>query len=88
MTVDVAIRATNAALGRNGVVPPEGGTPNSEGKRVLVKANSREEVRFPVSTMKAGIARFQIAVTSGKHTDAAEISLPVEAATTEAFEIW
>src|SRR5687768_35464 len=56
------------------------------GKRVLVKANGREEVRFPVSTHKAGIARFQIAVSSGKHTDAAEISLPVwTPATTEAF---
>src|SRR5688500_4468921 len=56
------------------------------GMRVLVKANGREEVRFPVSTHKAGTARFQIAVSSGKHTDAAEISLPVwTPATTEAF---
>ena len=36
--------------------------------------------------MKAGTARFQIAVTSGKFNDAAEISLPVwTPATTEAF---
>ena len=36
--------------------------------------------------MKAGTARFQIAVTSGKYSDAAEISLPVwTPATTEAF---
>ncbi len=99
MTVDVAIRATNAALtGGNVSVnerasdAPEGTLPNgrvsarSDGKRVLVKANSREEVRFPVSTVSAGTARFQIAVTSGKHNDAAEISLPVwTPATTEAF---
>jgi len=91
MVVDVAIRATNAALGvptsvgANAEKPAEAGTPNA-GKRVLVKANSREEVRFPVSTMKAGTARFQIAVNSGKHNDAAEISLPVwTPATTEAF---
>ena len=80
MAVDVAIRATNASVGE-----PDGEVQNT-GKRVLVKANSREEVRFPVSTEKAGTARFQIAVTSGKHSDAAEISLPVwTPATTEAF---
>lgn len=74
MAVDVAIRVTNADL--------TGGN----GKRVLVKANDRAEVRFPVSAMKAGIARFQIAVTSGNYNDAAEISLPVwTPATTEAF---
>ncbi len=74
MAVDVAVRATNAEL--------TGGN----GKRVLVKANDRAEVRFPVSAMKAGTARFQIAVTSGSFTDAAEISLPVwTPATTEAF---
>ncbi|MBP7416085.1 MAG: hypothetical protein KA831_05490, partial [Pyrinomonadaceae bacterium] len=74
MAVDVAIRATNADL--------TGGN----GKRVVVKANDRAEVRFPVSAMKAGTARFQFAVTSGKFSDAAEISLPVwTPATTEAF---
>ena len=74
MAVDVAVRATNADL--------TGGN----GKRVVVKANDRAEVRFPVSAMKAGTARFQIVVTSGKFNDAAEISLPVwTPATTEAF---
>ncbi len=74
MAVDVAVRATNAEL--------TGGN----GKRVVVKANDRAEVRFPVSAMKAGTARFQIAVTSGSFNDAAEISLPVwTPATTEAF---
>jgi uncharacterized protein YfaS (alpha-2-macroglobulin family) len=71
----------------------EGALPNGRasdtataGKKVLVKANSREEVRFPVSTVKAGTARFQIAVSSGTFSDAAEISLPVwTPATTEAF---
>ncbi len=74
MAVDVAVRATNAELTGGG------------GKRVLVKANDRAEVRFPVSAVKAGTARFQIAVTSGSFNDAAEISLPVwTPATTEAF---
>lgn len=83
MAVDVAVRATNADLtgGNSG-----SGDKASSGKRVLIKANSREEVRFPVSTVKAGIARFQIAVSSGGFSDAAEISLPVwTPATTEAF---
>ena len=92
MTVNVAIRATNAALGQE---PPEGGTQNggtqndgtqNAGKQVVIKANDRAEVRFPVSAVKAGTARFQIAVTSGSMSDAAEISLPVwTPATTEAF---
>ena len=74
MAVDVAVRATNATLTNGG------------GRRVLVKANDRAEVRFPVSAEKAGTARFQIAVTAGNWSDAAEISLPVwTPATTEAF---
>ena len=74
MAVDVAVRSSNAEL------------TDGNGRRVLVKANAREEVRFPVSAMKAGTARFQIAVSSGSFADAAEISLPVwTPATTEAF---
>ncbi len=74
MAVDVAVRATNAEL------------TGDSGKRVLVKANDRSEVRFAVSTVSAGTARFQFAVSSGKWSDAAEISLPVwTPATTEAF---
>lgn len=81
MAVDVAIRATNANLGESA----SGGV-QSLGKRVVVKANDRAEVRFPVTTVKAGTARFQIAVSSGTYSDAAEISLPVwTPATTEAF---
>ena len=91
MAVDVAIRATNAVLGDYHPAADAAPLLNKEGsmslgKRVLVKANDRVEVRFPVSAMKAGIARFQIAVSSGKYNDAAEISLPVwTPATTEAF---
>jgi uncharacterized protein YfaS (alpha-2-macroglobulin family) len=74
LTVDIGVRATNAELTNGG------------GKKVVVPANDRVEVRFPVSALKAGTARFQFAVTSGKFSDAAEINLPVwTPATTEAF---
>ncbi len=74
MEVEIAVRATNANLTNGG------------GRKVIIPANDRAEVRFPVNADKAGTARFQIAATSGKFTDAAEISLPVwTPATTEAF---
>jgi uncharacterized protein YfaS (alpha-2-macroglobulin family) len=87
MAVDVAVRATNAAVGQAvSLSDRTDSPPYTDGKRILVKANSREEVRFPAAAVKAGTARFQIAATSGKFTDAAEISLPVwTPATTEAF---
>ncbi len=74
MTVDVALRATNAEI------------TNGDGRRVSIPANDRAEVRFPVAAMKAGKARFQFAVSSGKFSDAAEVELPVwTPATSEAF---
>lgn len=96
MTVDVAVRASNAVLGvppsgGQATNPPKGGTTNAIaanviGRRVTVPANDRVEVRFPTTTSKPGTARFQIAVASGKWADAAEVNLPVwTPATTEAF---
>ncbi|HKX83467.1 MAG TPA: alpha-2-macroglobulin family protein, partial [Pyrinomonadaceae bacterium] len=88
MAVDVAVRASNASLSDPvaGAIGLTSSNQTALGKRVLVKANSRDEVRFPVAADKAGTARFQIAVTSGSYSDAAEISLPVwTPATTEAF---
>lgn len=109
LTVDVAVRASNATLGDtlgvppsgggrgnpnvqstanapNTTQPPEGGTPNVMGKRIIVPANDRVEVRFPAAALKPGTARFQIGVSSGRWADAAEVSLPVwTPATTEAF---
>jgi uncharacterized protein YfaS (alpha-2-macroglobulin family) len=74
MNVAVAVRATNADL-------TEGA-----GRRVIVPANDRVEVRFPIAAVKAGAARFQFVTSSGKLSDAAEVSLPVYTpATTEAF---
>lgn len=74
LTVDVAVRATNANLTNGG------------GRKVTIPANDRAEIRFPVNADRAGTARFQIAATAGKFSDAAEINLPVwTPATTEAF---
>lgn len=74
MTIDVALRASNARLS------------SLAGRRVTVPANDRVEVRIPVSTARAGTAHFQVAATSGRWSDAAEVSLPVwTPATTEAF---
>ncbi len=78
LKVEVAARATNAQLGNS--------TANVSGLRVTVPANDRVEIRFPATTTKPGLARFQIAAASGKWADAAEVSLPVwTPATTEAF---
>jgi uncharacterized protein YfaS (alpha-2-macroglobulin family) len=74
MRVDVAVRATNAEL------------TDGAGRRVNVPANDRVEVRLPVAANRAGTARFQVGIVSGKWSDAAEINLPVwTPATTEAF---
>jgi alpha-2-macroglobulin len=72
--VEVGVRASNAEL------------TNGSGRRVSVPANDRVEIRFPATTVRAGVARFQIGAISGKWSDAAEVSLPVwTPATTEAF---
>lgn len=74
LTVDVAIRATNAIL------------TDGNGRRLTIAANDRAEIRFPVSVQDAGIARFQIGATSGNFADAAEFAFPVwTPATSEAF---
>ena len=84
MAVDVAVRATNAALVRTSAAEP--GQLNTAGRRVTVPANDRLEVRIPAAAVKAGIARFQIGAVSGRWSDAAEVELPVwTPATTEAF---
>jgi uncharacterized protein YfaS (alpha-2-macroglobulin family) len=74
MTVDVAVRAANAAL------------TDGAGRRLEVPANDRAEVRFPVAAEHAGRARFGVAAAAGPAADAAEVDLPVwTPATTEAF---
>src|SRR5690606_13295824 len=74
MPVQVALRATNAAI------------TDAHGRQVTVPANDRVEVRFPAAAEMAGTARFQFAAHSGRFADAAELALPVwTPATTEAF---
>jgi uncharacterized protein YfaS (alpha-2-macroglobulin family) len=74
LPVDVAVRARNASL-------LEGA-----GRRVRVPAHDRVEVRFPTTTHLPGRARFQLAASSGSHSDAAAADLPVfTPATAEAF---
>ncbi len=74
LTVDVAIRATNANL------------TDGNGRRLTIAANDRAEIRFPVSVQNAGIARFQIGAVAGNFADAAEFAFPVwTPATSEAF---
>ncbi len=83
MTVDVAVRATNAMLDQTSEKV------SISGRRVVVPANDRVEVRFPTTTASAGTARFQVAATAGKWSDAASFSLPVYTpATTEAFAVY
>ena len=82
ISADVVVRATNAQLFNE----TDGASLTSAGRRVVVPANDRVEVRIPATTAKAGVARFQIAAVSGHWSDAAEVSLPVwTPATTEAF---
>ncbi len=60
MTVDVAVRAANAVLGQAFNVS-ETLNVSGAGRRVVVPANDRVEVRFPTTTASAGTARFQVA---------------------------
>ncbi len=74
LEVSLAVRATNATLTQGA------------GRRVMVPANDRVEVRLPMSAEKPGTARFQAGAMSGGWADAAEVKLPVwTPATTEAF---
>ena len=77
MVVDVVVQATNVEL-------IDGG-----GQRVIVPGRDRLEVRFPVRTVSAGTARFQVGASSGRWADAAQFELPVYTpATTEAFAVY
>lgn len=74
MDVDVALQTSNLNI------------TGDTGKRVTVPANDRVEVRFPVSTVTTGTARFRVAAVSGDVADAATVDLPVYTpATSEAF---
>ena len=74
LEVDVALRSTNLSVdGRAGTT-------------VTVPANDRVEVRFDVSAVEAGVARYQVAASAGSFADAADGEFPVYTpATAEAF---
>ena len=74
MEVDVVVQAANLEL------------VGSAGRRIVVPANDRVEVRFPARTRAPGVARFRAVAVSAAHADAQEVSLPVYTpATAEAF---
>ena len=74
MEVDVVVQTSNLGL------------VGSAGRRIVVPANDRVEVRFPARTASPGTARFRVAAVSAAHADAQEVSLPVYTpATSEAF---
>ena len=74
LSVQVAVRASNAQITAG------------LGRALSIAANDRVEVRFPAAAEMAGTARFQVAASAGKWSDANEFALPVwTPATTEAF---
>ena len=74
MEVDVVVQTSNLEL------------VGSAGRRIVVPANDRVEVRFPARTNAPGTARFRAVAVSGAHADAQVVSLPVYTpATSEAF---
>ncbi|WP_347330340.1 alpha-2-macroglobulin family protein [Marinimicrobium locisalis] len=74
MTVELAARASNLTL------------TGAQGRRLTIPAKDRKEVRFTAEPMQVGDATVQVIVKSGRHEDAAEVSLPVQRpATDEAF---
>ncbi len=74
MEVDVVVQTSNLHL------------VGSAGRRIVVPANDRVEVRFPARTNAPGVARFRVAAVSAAHADAQVVSLPVYTpATSEAF---
>jgi uncharacterized protein YfaS (alpha-2-macroglobulin family) len=73
-TVDLAVRVSNATIAE------------SPGKRMIVPAHDRVEVRFAAAADKPGKARFQFGASAGDFADASNVELPVwTPATTEAF---
>ena len=76
LEVDVAVRAGNLALTAGA------------GRRLVVPAGDRAEVRFPATTDGVGEAMLEIAAAAGPDADAAVITFPVRTpATTEAFAV-
>ena len=74
LEVDVVVQTSNLEL------------VGSAGRRIVVPANDRVEVRFPARTNAPGTARFRAVAVSAVHADAQVVSLPTYTpATSEAF---
>ena len=73
IVVDVAMRVSNLIL------------ESHLGQRVKIPAHERVEVRFPARADKTGTARYQVAVSSGRFSDAQQGLSCLVARTTEAF---
>ena len=73
LTADVVLQAANLTVVGAGT----GATAGATGKQVVVPANGRVEVRFPVAADRAGTARFRVAAVSGDDADAAVEEFPV-----------
>ena len=74
LEIQVAARASNAEF------------TDGSGRKVVVPAGERAEVRLPARPLEMGTARFQIAAVAGTLSDAAEVAIPVwMPVTTEAF---
>lgn len=87
VTANVAVRAVNAVFVESTNAPGANDQSTAQaGRRVNVAANDRVEIRLPATTVKPGLAHFQLSVVSGQLTDAASATFPVwTPATTESF---
>jgi uncharacterized protein YfaS (alpha-2-macroglobulin family) len=90
LKVQLALRAQNAKMLRDSgsvyAATAQTDIGQSAGRELTIAANKRVEIRFPITTHRAGTARFELAAVAGTHADAASVSLPVwTPATTEAF---
>jgi uncharacterized protein YfaS (alpha-2-macroglobulin family) len=85
-SVSVAIEAVNARVIDDVASPPAGPPVRIAGRRMLVPAKDRVEVRIPVAAEMAGTARFQAVVAADGFADATRFEFPVwTPATAEAF---
>ncbi len=77
LTTDVVLQASNLTVAHPGGTAGSGATENATGRRVVVPAHGRVEVRFDVAADRAGTAKFRVAAVSGENSDAAAEEFPV-----------
>jgi len=88
LEVELAVRGTNVGVANRveDALDADGFEPSAAGRKVVVPAADRVEVRFPSAAQMAGTARFQAVVSAGSFADASTFDLPVwTPATSEAF---